>query len=175
MKILFSWNFAYAKFRENKTLAKISEFTVHHKHSDRKVWANRLNPDQTAHEGAVWSRFLLFVIQPLALKPHILKPTENQYDKSGEDWFKLMLYIPVNNFSVMSRGDKVSGYLWSIWSEKNEPAQDWYLSHWRADKTQMRQHICAASLGIKLLAYKKYGKRWMLEPKIRLIASLNVP
>ena len=27
-RILFSQNFAYAKFRENKTLAKISEFTV---------------------------------------------------------------------------------------------------------------------------------------------------
>ena len=28
VRILFSRNFAYAKFRENKTLAKISEFTV---------------------------------------------------------------------------------------------------------------------------------------------------
>ena len=28
-RILFSRNFAYAKFRENKTLVKISEFTVH--------------------------------------------------------------------------------------------------------------------------------------------------
>ena len=28
MRILFSRNFAYAKFRENKTLAKVSEFTV---------------------------------------------------------------------------------------------------------------------------------------------------
>ena len=27
-RVLFSRNFAYAKFRENKTLAKISEFTV---------------------------------------------------------------------------------------------------------------------------------------------------
>ena len=27
-EVLFSWNFAYAKFRENKTLMKISEFTV---------------------------------------------------------------------------------------------------------------------------------------------------
>ena len=28
-RVLFSRNFAYAKFRENKVLAKISEFTVH--------------------------------------------------------------------------------------------------------------------------------------------------
>ena len=30
MRVLFSRNFAYAKFRENKPLAKISEFTVNH-------------------------------------------------------------------------------------------------------------------------------------------------
>ena len=30
-RILFSWHFAYAKFHENKTLAKISEFTVVYK------------------------------------------------------------------------------------------------------------------------------------------------
>ena len=28
---IFSRNFAYAKFRENKTLVKISEFTVYHR------------------------------------------------------------------------------------------------------------------------------------------------
>ena len=28
MRILFTRNLAYAKFRENKTLAKISEFTI---------------------------------------------------------------------------------------------------------------------------------------------------
>ena len=34
MRILFSRSFAYAKFRENKTLAKISEFTVYGKQND---------------------------------------------------------------------------------------------------------------------------------------------
>ena len=35
-RILFSRNFAYAKFRENKTLAKNSEFTVNQKKEDWK-------------------------------------------------------------------------------------------------------------------------------------------
>ena len=35
---LFSRNFAYAKFRENKTLAKIYEFTVCNKHQNLTNW-----------------------------------------------------------------------------------------------------------------------------------------
>ena len=37
MRILFSRNLAYAKFRENKTLVKISEFTVHIKGSHVRI------------------------------------------------------------------------------------------------------------------------------------------
>ena len=52
--------------------------------------ANREDPDQTASSEAVWSGSALFVYAVCNLVFDIL-----------EHLFELILYVPVNNFSVM--------------------------------------------------------------------------
>ena len=44
-----------------------SDSSIYHKYSNRQAWANNVDPDQTAPDGAVWSEFTLFVILPALL------------------------------------------------------------------------------------------------------------
>ena len=58
--------------------------------SDRQVWANSAEPDQTASRGAVWSGSTLFAIPSAYFGCITLRLVV------------LRLNVPVNNFSVMS-------------------------------------------------------------------------
>ena len=49
----------------------------------------------------------------------------------------------------------------------------WYLSHRRPAKSQASLRICAVSPEPLLFAYKKYGNRRMIQPKIRCLALLD--
>ena len=85
-----------------------------------------------------------------------------------------MLYIPVINFSVMSRGDKGSEYLGLIWSEKKEPAQD--LGTYPIGKQILdeKAHLCSLTRNLAA-RIQKVWKKMELKPKIRLKASLYEP
>ena len=72
--MLFSRNFAYAKFHENKTIAKISEFTVFY----HKILPGKLSNDENPVEYAIIQYVPIKKLQPntsltLALKDAISK------------------------------------------------------------------------------------------------------
>ena len=72
VRILFSRNLAYAKFCENKNLAKISEFTVNNERTDLTVAFRYLHHNyQTTKE-----------TQPSTKETEIFTPTMLNTDKS---------------------------------------------------------------------------------------------
>ena len=108
-RILFPWNFAYAKFRENKTLANISEFTVIDKWAKGTTWHEHPSKTQTSLRiHAVWSEPSMGTLW-VAKGPNISSDREFRLllDCGCTDQFELSLYDHANLYLMLDTSSNV--------------------------------------------------------------------
>ena len=80
----------------------------------RQIWANSVDPDQTAPVGAVWSESALFAINPTVLSPDSFGPIQIQRLKKfvmvmmTDEWVHLHVFC----------GHIVCDFLSALWKKK---------------------------------------------------------